>query len=309
MLAAAGAVGGLGQGIEQVGQQTMKADMEATHDRLRANLELQNQQTIQKAGFTQQDKEMQAKLAAASAAAGLTRQHETSENALNRASRESIGAGHDLSREDAAAIHAAAGAGGRGSGIKPLQSVTQSVYPMDPKTGKPDFTATPHQVRLTYDSNTGNHYAQMGDTYYRANSQTGEPMDGRTGQPLKPGSTNRASDPATLRALYATPYAIVPAGHANSGLTYAESYEKEYGGLPSQFFANVNKLSQSQNSAAGTSIRLPSGRMYQLPAGGGTGLGANDDTSSDLQNQQDNQQDAPAFQSNAGSSYGNVAND
>lgn len=277
--AVGGGLAGLGQGMAKVGEENMKSQLDTARDATIERLRAQNATDLQsnQQDFTREQTDTAATRAAT--AAGATRTFEEGENAKKLTSEEKRASGHDAAKLDAAAISSYSKTSS-GNKAKPFQVHFQSVYPIDPKTGQPDMNGIPHNVRMNFDPNTNNSYAEGPDgNFYRADSQSGQIMDIRGGnvqanphfgQPLDKASMNRQpASPATLRALLATPYAIVPEGHANAGLTYAEAYEQEYGSLPKQFFGAAARLSQQQSSSSG--FKLPSGRVFNPPPGGGGG--------------------------------------
>lgn len=298
-----GAMAGLGKGMETVGAQAEKEQVvekehnwQQAHDETIERLRAQHESERQASGQTFEAAQSEKKLKAASAAAGATREFEAGENTKSRASREKVGAGHDTAKVDTAAISASSRSSA-GNKVKPLQSITINAVPKGPD-GKPIPGALPEQKRLTFDPNTGNHYVQMGDKFYRADSTTGDAIDARTGKPLDQKATGRpVPNPTTLRALLANPYAQVPSGYKNGGMTYAEAYEREYGHLPQQYLGTVNKLSQQQSTSS--SVRLPSGRMFQPGSGGAGAEGADEDVSNANEEQGADQ----SFQSGAMSDY------
>jgi hypothetical protein len=156
----------------------------------------------------------------------------------------------------------------------------------------------PVDTAYSYDPNTGISYVQRGGRFYRMNGQTGEPIDGRTGQTYNPQADRRtnttgddldAPTPSELQMLAASPYETVPAGYANGGMTYAQAFEKQHGYLPADLAGHISRLSaQQQPSGQNISIKLPSGRVVQLPPGAGAaGSGMSASADSDYQDQKD----------------------
>ena len=296
-----GALAGAGAGAAHVGQEINERIMREGLERLRNDYANQRQQTAieaeaarQKQGQTFQHGETEEAARRAVAAAGATRTFEEEQNRLGRKSRETVGAGHDTARLDAAALAAyqrSSTAAGK-STIKPFQARTMKVA--DPRNA----LSPPIDRAYDYDPNTGISYVQVGNRHYRMDGRTGQPIDGRTGDTYNPAARSRDddADPSELQALAATPYEKVPAGYQNGGMTYAEAFEKEHGYIPSDLLGSVNRLSQQQpqSQSQSTSIKLPSGRVFNVPAGvtlggggsaGGGGGGA--DTSASAQDQQD----------------------
>lgn len=299
-----GALAGGGAGAAAVGAEATNAIVKEGIERLRNNYENERQQVAiqaqknlqaQSETFTHSESEIAAQRAIAAAAA--TREYEAREKAADRATREKVGAGHDTARLDAAAVAAyqrSSTAAGKNT-IKPFQSKTMKVA--DPRNP----LSPPVDRAYTYDPNTGISYVQVGNRHYRMNGQTGEPIDGRTGAVYNPATRRRGDDadvsPAEVQAVTATPYEKVPSGYKNAGMTYIEAFEAEHGYVPSQIVGNVGRLSQQQqqqSASQSSSIKLPSGRVLNVPAGmtlGGGGSTAGGVNAQDLRNDNDDDQE------------------
>lgn len=299
--AVGGGLAGAGQGLANIGAEAMAQQRMEALERLRADYETQRQQ----AGFTEQEKlqgktqefekgQTEVRLKAASAAAGATREFEKGENVANRASREKIGAGHDVAREDTAAINAYSRSSGKTGGVKPFQFQKLSNAPMGPD-GKPIPGALPEQKAVLFDPNRNIAYIQHGDRLYRA--------DERGNAVIDPKTTNRMPASNTeMQALQANPYATVPQGYKNAGMTYMDAFEAEHGYIPAQVQSTVNQLSQHQQQSSSQGIKLPSGRVFNPPQGGGGG-GETAPEAPDAQEVQEESGSDQPFQSNAMGNY------
>jgi hypothetical protein len=293
--AVGGGLEGLGKGLNEVGTEQVQAQRDATI------LRLQNQYASerQQAGFTEQEKlqgktqefehgekEREYQVQATAAAAG--RQFVAGQQTEKLRSEEARTRETAMSREDAAAMRAAQSSSGKTGGTKPwqLQKLSNAPTRDNGKGGKePIPGALPQQKFVTFDPNRGVAYVQRGNRFYRAD-EDGDPV-------IDPKSTNNLpATPGELQALQANPYATVPQGYKNGGMTYLDAFEQEHGYVPQQVMGTVQKLSarDAQSQSQGTTIKLPSGRMYTLPpgAGGGSSTGGDaDDISADMQAQQD----------------------
>jgi hypothetical protein len=282
--AAGGALQGLGQGLNEVGQMSMKDQIEQTHERLRQDFEASQQEKqqahaagMQQAGFTEQEKMHGIEHGEAVQAATATHEFELKKAETETASRERIGHGHDVARLDAAAISGYSRSGSKNSGantVKPFQFQRLSHVPTGPD-GKPIPGALPEQTAVQFDPNTGISWIQHGDRFLRSD-ENGKPVQ-------DPKTLNRVpAKPAEIAALNANPYAKVPAGYKNAGMTYMEAFEAEHGYVPGTVIGTVRSLAQQQareSSQQSSGFKLPSGRMYQPgfePSGGGADAGSDE---------------------------------
>jgi hypothetical protein len=300
-----GAMAGAGQGLQTIGATAEKEqsiekehNWQQAHDETMERLRAAEQEKLQASGQTFEKGQTETKLKAAAAAAGATREFEQGENVKQRAAAQKRTETSANARVDAAAVQASSRSSvASGKGIKALVPRNVNIMPTGPD-GKPIPGALPEQHILTYDPNTGIHWVQTGNRFYRADSSGKAVVDPKS-------TNNKGASPGENQALLANPYARVPAGYANAGMTYAEAYEQEHGFLPGEFLGTVNKLAQRQSSSQSSSVRLPSGRIYNPPAGGGQG-GEGPDAGGPAPPEPGDEAEGegPAFQSNAMSNYG-----
>jgi hypothetical protein len=315
--AMAGMLGGISGGA-QAASASVATSMKQMHDealqRMQQDFENQRQGTqiqaekdIEAQKETYETGQTQTKLKAAVGAASATRLFESQENAANRASREKIGEGHDLSKEDVAAINAAVRSAGANKTL-PFQYKTQTYYPKNPD-GSINYAGQAHTVAHTFDPNAGVYYNQVGNKLYGAN-EDGESIDARTGKVLDTKSTNNQQpDKADLKVLMQDPYGVVPSGYKNGGMTNLENFKATYGYIPTQVLGTMRALSQQRGQPI--TIQLPSGRPYTIPAGttsaNVSGNEIQPPPGADPQEAQEESGSDQPFQSNAMNTYGAVS--
>jgi hypothetical protein len=295
LLAAAGAAQGLGQGIAEVGQQQQKVDLETkmqqlTKDRETALEDMRNQHqtALQASSQTFQAGQEQTRIGAASAAAKASREHESEEEAKNRASREKMNQNTVAGRVEAARLHAESSGAGKGD-PKVWESKTLKSTSFDEKNHLPTTGETPY----IHNNHTGQDYLQVNDKWI--------PMDARTGKPFWDYDHLRRPDPAHLQALMQDPLGSAPAGTANAGLSNAQIFQNTYGYLPSAWGAAAHAQVAAQPQQWSKYVT----RSSAVPnAGDNPDSSAADNAA---QSSDDAANTAPSFKSNSMSTYGAVA--
>jgi hypothetical protein len=323
-LAAYGAVGGAGQGMQEVAQTMQKQqlikqqnDMEQQRqealERLRAANEqsmqktgIEAQQAAQKAQFGEEEKITGTKIGAASAAAGATRQFEAEQNKAKLASEEKRTERTAESRENVAGIRASASqSSGKGGAQWELHNINVG-QPMksDGKGGMiPDVTAAPTQKSVLFNKSTGATYTQVGDKFIRYDTDKNAPA-------YSPNSLARVPA-AQVQDLLKDPYAVIPSGYSNSGMTKLEAFEQQFHYLPAGVTSAMQSAQQNQRSSASSS----------LPLGLVRGIGGPNASSTKQQDlpappepeepepptAEEAPDNSPPFQSQAMGVYGNVA--
>lgn len=256
-LAAAGAVGGAGQGLAEVGKEQMKADLASKMNDLQQKREeaitrLQGQQQSgleeQRAGHEKErvGEEIAGKSAVAQFErgsieheAGLQREFAGGEGEKNRASRESIAAGHDVSRVASAKAHAPA--------VKPPKGWAPKNVTLQGNVVNGQII--PGKQMQVMGHPDGSAYVQVGDRLIPYNGASPDGMP----QGFQPESLRRA--PAKeVQTLLQNPTAVLP-----SGMTARDSFVKRNGYLPTSFMAAENAARQSAQP--------------QGASGGGGGIG------------------------------------
>jgi hypothetical protein len=292
--AAGGALAGAGQGLAEVGKMSMEQQRMEAMMRMKEDYDSQSQQK----GFEQQNKQQQAGFGEtekmhgiehgeAVEAATATRKFEEGKQEKEIASKEGIAKGHDTARVDAAAIsgYSRSQSKNGAGGIKPFQYQKLSTTPKG-ADGKPIPGALPEQTGVQFDPNTNIAWVQHGDKFLRADEH---------GSPVRdPKTLNRVpATPGEISALNANPYAKVPSGYKNGGMTYMEAFEAEHGYVPASVQATVHQLAQQsaqQNQSQQNGFKLPSGRVFNPGPnfqGGGAGGAGGDDNDEDVPDAQD----------------------
>jgi hypothetical protein len=299
----AGAMAGLGKGMETVGEQSAKEQLQMDHDTTILRLQGQERERLQ--GLQQKFEEGQhdidyshqiellnKKLGAASAAHGLTLEHETSENRLQRESAERRT--HELAqagisradigadaRRDVAAMNAQ-----RAAAAKPRWAI-KTLQPDMPLglDGKPDLMQpTPKPVSVIYNTRTGKTYVNQAGRLVATDTK---------GNPLyKSGDIGRP--PAgELQDLLSDPTGLVPDG-PNAGIPKAYLFEQHYHHLPAGF-------NEAENAARQRIGAPPAG----APSGESPPTTSNNGGPASLITQ-DASTAPPPFRSNADTSYANT---
>lgn len=289
LLAAAGALGGVGQGLTAAGQQQQKLDLEThmndlatkreeTLERLRAGTQKELQ--AQQQAFEQARQERG--IGAASAAAGATRTFEAAQETKKEAAAQK--------RTETAGQYRVQA---REAGVKPSAApriwdpAKLNTTTFDPKSHMPMNS----QVTLMTNRFTGGQFVQTPQGMVRANSK-GEPMFGP--ESFK---RNKAADvQGAMKDLYSDPLGVVPEGQPRAGMPKVSAFEEAYGYIP-------NGWSQLAASKANPQ-QHPQLFQAQSPQGGNTDEGAADNAA---QADEDRSNAEPAFQSGAMSTYGAVA--
>jgi hypothetical protein len=324
LLAAAGAVGGLGQGMVAGAQQQMKLDYgtkmnelakqrEEAITRLRGEQEASMQQSgiaaqkeQQQAGFGEEEKMTGIKIGAASRAAGATREFEATQNAAQRASAEkrsgiSAGARVKAAEVTASGRVTAAALGREKSGAKDPNSEFKihTVKQFGPNGQPlPDILVMQHGADL---------YRNFGNKVIRANAD---------GSPTYDPKSLRNAAPQEIQDLLQDPMGKVPAG-ANAGMPKWQAFEQARGYLPPQVLDSIqnaqNRQSQGQSSLPPAFLKGVGGPNATSSVtnsfGGGKDTGADeneDQGAADNASQADEDEsnnEAP-FQSGAMGSYG-----
>ena len=260
LLAAAGAVQGLGQGITEVGQQEQKKQMlqkesdiaqarEETLLRLRDTYEKQNLQTQH--GWSQQ-------------AAGATREfemgqeqrkfaHEDTNLAITEAGKNKRNTSTVEGRTDVAVIRSGApGAKGKEGG----EWMPRNVNIGQPKNedGSYNLTAAPVQAAGVFNKRTGKMYNLQGDRAYAWDNDKMQNL-------REPNSTNRAVQPGEMEDLMRDPTGKIKGGN-NDGLYKSDVFEAAHGFLPTAVLHSAVQASQAPSN-----YTTATGRTVQLGAG------------------------------------------
>lgn len=311
LLAAAGALGGLGQGLTAVGQEQQKENLAVKMDKLaqareEAIVRLQGGQQkdleTQKEGFEagQTDKSLAAgarmkqaeiehqdtrqdkQIAAAEAARKDTEAHEERVHASDRAS--------NLEGRKYSADKRLEGikyqSDQRKDTAKSSNSKFQAWKPTDIPTNikGPGGTTSPGKVPGIFDPNTGTRYGIYGDRLIAHNGAEGPMYD--------PGSFRRGVDlrDPPVRDVVTDPLGIVPTGPLQ-GLTKMQAFENNYHYLPK---AVTMKLTQQERQGP------------QQPAAAPSSQPAADNEPDNGEANDDAAASAPTPGSNAMGSYNNV---
>lgn len=262
LLATAGALGGLGQGVTQVGQEQTKENMETKMNALQQAREeaitrlqgsQQSQLEEQRAGHEEQ--RTHEEIAGRSGVAQFEAAHASEEAEKSRAFQgtqqvQKLGSEEKRtertaeSRENVAAIRTSASSStGKGGKTWEVHNITEGGG-YDPIT----HTPTPQtQKQILFNNKTGRQYVANGDRLL--------PYDASQGGTADPKSLKRA--PATdVQALMQDPLGKVPDGYPNSGLDKATAFEQTHGYLPAQWMGAAQKADQ-QSSSNSTSLAIP----------------------------------------------------
>ena len=312
-LAAAGAVGGLGQGLEQVGQQGMKEQMaqkindlqqkrEEAIERLRGSEQekLQGNQQQFEAGQTEK------KIGAASAAAGATRTFEHEENTAKLTSAERRTNRMASAKEYSARIGAESrtNAGNQKDFTWKVHTVQS---PGVDKNGNPNPLLS--KTTQVVESPSGASYIQAGDKLIKFDATTNAPS-------RDPASIARIPKEKIMPVqadLLNDPLGVVKAG-PNAGMTKAEAFEQQFGYIPTQWMSRAQEA-HKQGGSQSSKLSLPAGMVTAVGGPGATSTqtggfgGGGEPESSEASNEENDAQsdNEPAFQSNANQVYGNVA--
>lgn len=268
MLAAAGAIGGLGKGLTQVGEEstqrqdkqqlmqeenTLATQREQAIERLRA----QNQQQLQGAQFKHEDTQEARREEFQMKAASATRGFEQWKIKQQIDERRYASDNAYKARVDAAYIRALQTNKTGTTGKNNTASQYKDIPIADSTGAQRLLMAGPHGT-----------YELIGDRYVPYNGETQKTMTERM-------SNARQSDVNVLmEQLRKDPNAVVPPGHTNSGMTYVQAFEQSYGYIPKPAVDTLRSVEQSQGqsgsgqtSSQTRSIQLPSGKLLQLPSG------------------------------------------
>lgn len=310
ILAIAGGIAGAGQGITDTGREGAKVSLAEKvnamqKDREEAITRLQQQGQTELEGKREEFEkgQTQTKITAASGAAGATREFEKGENEKKLASEEKRTGITAQSRVDAATVRATASEGNKAPPKTwEVHAVTHGGF--DPTSKLPTTT----QTQVLMNNRNGSSYMQIGDKFIRYDSQKNAPA-------FDPKSLARAPA-ADINDLLKDPLGTVPSG-TNQGLTKAEAFEQTHGYLPASWASAAQNIEQQQKTSK-TSQSLPSGLLKGVGGPGATSTkvggfgggpqGEEDDGSENAaQSGEDASSASPPFQSNAMSSYSNMA--
>jgi hypothetical protein len=287
ILSTAGALGGIGQGITEAGQQAQKMSMaerindlqqarEEAIERLRGG----EQEKLQAKGQEFEKGQTEAKIGAASRAAGSTREFEHTENVAKEAAAQKRTETTGEYRVQARQV----GVADKGPGKIWIPSkLSQGGF--DPASKLP----TTKQLQLMNNSLSGAAYVQQPAGWVRALSD---------GTPKYRPEQLRRAQPEEVQQLLAHPMDVVPEGHANSGMSYADAFEQAHGYLPEQWSGAAERAdAAAKQSGKKLGISIPS---YQPGKSDNSDDGPADNAA---QSQADTDNAAPSFQSQAMNSY------
>lgn len=337
MLAAAGALNGLGQGLTEVGREQVKENLAVKMDKLAqareeaiTRLQGQQQKDLSAQG-AQQNQALESqreghedvtlgkeedfatgqtntKLKAASAAAGATREFEGQQNDLNRKNQLARTNRSAEARENSAAITAASRQSNSSKKQQPwkVHDLVKNTYD---KSGQ--VVLSTEKQPLLQNPNNQSVYMQNGDRFIRYNQDTNgfayDPKSLRRVEPAEP----------AMQALLADPLGTVDSGD-RKGMTKLDAFEDKFHYIPAAAIAKAQQAQQSQTTSSSSS--LPAGLLKRLGAasssqtgqfgGGPQGEENPDSGAADNADQNDEgENDAqPPFQSSAMGAYGNTAN-
>ena len=317
ILATAGALGGAGQGSVEVGQQGQREQLLEKQNKLATlreqaieNLRSQHEAERQSAGIGAQEEmqsrgqefekgQTQTKIKAASSAAGATREFEAEQNKAKLASEEKrtgMSSGARVSAAQILADSRVKAAGARTTAKPRFEFHQAPTTNLDPKLGPVGVTSE----TLLYDHKNGAAYKLKGDRYIPAG--------------MDEASLNRNVPSSELADLVRDPNGVIPSG-PNKGMLKADAFQNTYHFLPRQV---VSAWSQGQGGQAAGESSLPPNILKQVGAKSSTKIGEGfspgeesnpDEGAADNAAQADEEEStgSPAFQSNAMSSYGNMA--
>jgi hypothetical protein len=247
LLAAAGAAGGLGQGITAAGQQQQKVDLETKMSELAQSREeaITRLQGTQQSGLEEQraahqEKDVQQEIAGRSnvaqfeagqkaSEAAKGREFSAEQNTQHQTSQEKIAAGHDVARVGAAAEHANA------NKAPPKDWSFRNVTTqgsIDPVTHQP----TPGRSYVVLQHRDGRQFVQTGDKFL--------PYDASADKVQDSASVRRAPAGA-IQDLSQDPNGTTPSGNPKS-----EVFLQRYGYLPMPWFSAASQAKDQANAAA-----------------------------------------------------------
>ncbi len=292
IIATAGAVNGLGQGITETGQQEQKKDLATHMNELETargealeRLHQSGQEELQGKGQEFEKEQTQTKLTAASKAAGATREFEHQENVAKEAAAQKRTETTGAARIGAAKVTAESRVSAKGPPtIWQPQKLNTSGF--DAQSHLP----TTNQTMVNFNKVTGRSYMQVGDKYV--------PFDATKNAPVRPIASIARAKAEDLQDILKDPLGTIPDG-PNAGMQKIDAFEEHNGYIPAQWTDAANRAAQANPKQYSHLFSAPSAMVN----GGGSN---NDEGPADnaSQSQSDADDSAPAFQSNAMSTYG-----
>ena len=273
-LAAAGAIGGLGQGITAAGQlEEKKQLMQKENDMALARQETiaRLQDRFQKENI-QNEQQFQLKGAAAS------RGFETQKQATEIASKEGIAARHETEATKRTNITAASRVEARKVGApaaKEQKTWTPGHYQIgggiDPVTKLPTASTTIPVMQ----HKDGRVFVQAGDKFML--------YDATKGSQLPDVKSVRNADPKAVQDLSNDPEGTVPDGSE----TKADAFQRAYGYLPASYFSAAQRAEQQHSGGPAGPLgkNAPPGSTFHpgQPFGGGNASGNTQDIEDDAE--------------------------
>jgi hypothetical protein len=267
-LAAAGAVGGAGKGLAEVGEAQTKMNLESkmqdlTQKREEAITRLQGQQQsgLEEARAGHEKERVGEEIAGRSAVAHYEtgereaeaekgRTQATSENAKKQASQEKIAAGHDVARVTAAKAHAPAGKA-------PPKEWTPRSLTLQGSFDPVSHAMVPGRTMNVMTHRDGSSWVQVGDKLLPYDASQPD------GLGVKPESLRRTSQTDNdMRFLMQNPLGFVPPGYKNAGMSNKDAFVQSHGYLPRAYLQASQTARDSVQPAAGSNASS---------AGGGVG--------------------------------------
>lgn len=255
MLAAAGAVGGLGQGLTQVGQQQQKVnleehlnDLQTKREETITRLQQQGQSQLEEQRAGHEEARTEKEIAGHSAVAHFERESVESEaakgrqfsgeqGAAHRASQEKIGAAHDAARVAAAQAHTPA--------PKTVKEWTPRTMNLQGSFDPVSHAMIPGRSMNVMVHRDGSAWVQVGDKLLPYDASK---PDGLSGPPE---SLARAPAPA-VQALLNNPLGTVP----GTNTPMKDSFVGRYGYLPQSYLTTSQA---ARDKATATPARGASG--------------------------------------------------
>jgi hypothetical protein len=316
LLAAAGAVKGLGEGITAAGELQGKKDLETHMNELAMQRETAierlrqgHEETMQKQQQTFAQEQQARGIAGGAAAQTRTQKFEHGEHAAHEAA--ATGRTHELAqaREYSALVGAESRVGG-----KQQNGMKWEVHNIQTPGMNPDGTPNPLLNKTVQTLKLPEGVYTQGNRGFVRVDDSGKPLrSAESFARLKQEQTGPAQ-----QALLADPLGTVPSG-PRAGMTKAAAFEDQFGYIPQSWLGAATAAQQKQQSSASTRLSLPSGLVTgiggphatSVQVAGTPASGGNEGEGTEVTNEESADQasgeEGPA-PSQGSNSYGAVAN-